>query len=100
MKTDLNGMMMSWNDCVRNGFGGHGITSPEREFDKAFNLAMEELLPMHMGEVGEEFRARLNAIDDLPDDHPWKEDPEGWLKKKFISEEEFIAKGGVGPEDY
>jgi hypothetical protein len=36
-KTDLNGSSLGWNDYCKNGTDYGGTTSPEREFDIAWN---------------------------------------------------------------
>lgn len=61
-KIDLNGNSLGWNDYVKNGHKFEGITSPEREFDKAWMQLTTDKMLCYQEQVTEEMLATLPAV--------------------------------------
>lgn len=86
VKIAENGNSFGWNDYIKHGAGLGGITSPEREFDKAWNEGIFTHRVDYIENVSQAFFDSL-PIDELPKDHPFIRDRNAYLHKMLPTKE-------------
>ena len=86
-RLELNGLSFGRNDHDKHAHEFcHGITSPEREFDIAWNKYQQEMVICHVEMVTPEFLAKLPEV---PPDHPYNKDRQAFLASRLPSKEEW-----------
>ena len=86
IKIDVNGNSFGWNDYIKHGAGLGGITSPEREFDKAWNDLIFTHRVDYVEAATQEFFDAL-PTDELPKDHPFMKDRDKFLLSRLPTKE-------------
>lgn len=97
-RIDFNGNSLGWNDYVKNGHKFEGITSPEREFDKAWNQYTTEDLICYQEQATDEWCAK--RLPKVPDTHPFNKDRKKFLASRLPTQAEWDKAQGSDASEY
>ena len=98
-RLEENGNSISWNNYVQESAGMEGITSPEREFDKAWKEMLEKHSIIYRDELTEDM---LKELPELPSDsvHEFRKDKEKYISKHLKWKKEEAADDDEEPDMY